>query len=136
MFIERPLLGYGTGGFATQMPFDVWPHNAVLQYAAEFGIVGLVAFATLVALAAFRRFPPGNPGQTVRLVLMFYLLNSMVSDDIYGNRTAWGLFALVFLIDVARQTATSVAGAMSPATRPVLAPAGRRRESVAFGGGP
>jgi O-antigen ligase len=106
MFAERPLLGFGTGGFAATFPryfpppYYEWPHNAILQFAGEFGIVGLAAFAVLVSLALMRRFPRGHPGTALLAALAFWILNSMVSDDIYGCRTTWGLMLLVFLIEV------------------------------------
>lgn len=121
MFEERPVLGFGTGGFAALSPrfltppYDEWPHNALLQFAAEFGVVGVAAFAGLVILALKRPFPRGHLGGAVRVALMFFLLNSMVSDDIYGDRTTWGLWALVFLIDVPRVARSAGRWSIAPA---------------------
>lgn len=48
---DRPLLGYGPDGFiisaCCQRPY-VHPHNAILQFALEFGIVGLVSIVWVV----------------------------------------------------------------------------------------
>ncbi len=106
MFEERPVLGFGTGGFEaasprfTGPPYYHWPHNAVLQFAAEFGVLGLALYAGLVFLALTRRFPRDHLGNAVRIAFAFFLLNAMVSDDIYGGRPLWGLFALVLLISM------------------------------------
>jgi O-antigen ligase len=106
MFEERPVLGFGTGGFEavspafTGPPDYAWPHNAVLQFAAEFGVVGVALFAGLVLLALTRPFPRDHLGNAVRVAFAFFLLNAMVSDDIYGGRPMWGLLALVVLISL------------------------------------
>jgi O-antigen ligase len=106
MFDERPVLGFGTGGFEaasprfTGPPFYAYPHNAVLQFAAEFGFVGVALFAGLVFVALKRPFPRNHLGNAVVVALAFFLLNAMVSDDIYGGRPMWGLFALVLLISL------------------------------------
>lgn len=106
MFQERPLLGFGTGGFEaasprfTGPPYYAWPHNAVLQFAAEFGLVGVALFSGVVWLALRRPFPRDQLGNAVRVALTFFLLNAMISDDIYAGRPMWGLLALVLLIDI------------------------------------
>ena len=108
MFQERPLLGFGTAGFAavspglTGPPYEAWPHNAVLQFAAEFGLVGVFLFIGVVGVTLLRRLPDGHAGTAVRVAFAFFLLNTMVSDDIYGSKPTWGLMALVLLIDVPR----------------------------------
>jgi O-antigen ligase len=123
MFAERPVIGFGTGGFEaasprfTGPPFYAWPHNAVLQFAAEFGVVGVALFLGLVWVALTRRFPRDHLGNAVRVAFAFFLLNAMVSDDIYGGRPLWGLVALVFLISL-----PSHEGEIEPRL-PVAAPA-------------
>jgi O-antigen ligase len=139
MFGDRPLIGFGTGGFEaasppyTGPPFYAWPHNAILQFGAEFGVVGITLFLAVVAVALFRRFPPGSLGGPVKIVFAFFLLNAMVSDDIYGTRPMWCLMALVFLVSVpvaeqarSRVSARSASpGSPSPPDRS-LQPVGRR----------
>lgn len=135
MFQERPVLGFGTGGFEaasprfTGPPFYAWPHNAVLQFAAEFGVVGVALFLGLVWVTLTRPFPRDHLGNAVRVVFAFFLLNAMVSDDIYAGRPLWGLFALVLVIslpaveDAAQASLT--AGAMSSLRPMPAAGAGR-----------
>jgi O-antigen ligase len=61
MFLDRPLVGFGPGGFepeldryGIQVPelfdFQATPHNAYVQMAAETGIVGLLLYGALLAL--------------------------------------------------------------------------------------
>ena len=109
MFEERPVLGFGTAGFEATSPrflspleAEAYPHNAVLQFASEYGIVGVTVFVAFILLALIRRFPPGNPGVTVKVVLLFFLLNAMVSGDIFSDRETWGLVLLVLFIEVPR----------------------------------
>jgi len=54
-FAAHPLLGIGTGGFASISPGgDLYPHNLFLEGAVEFGLVGLVLVALLVGNVAAR----------------------------------------------------------------------------------
>jgi O-antigen ligase len=68
MFTTHPLLGLGPGGFAHQVEayaaqvtmlwdYQATPHDAFIQFAAEDGIIGLLAFLAFVAagLLALRR---------------------------------------------------------------------------------
>jgi O-antigen ligase len=105
MFQERPILGAGTSGFQALSPqlvgaaqADAYPHNALLQFAAEFGIVGLALFASLALLALTRPLPRGPDRSAVRVLLAFFVLNAMFSGDILQDRTLWGLLLLILMI--------------------------------------
>lgn len=105
MFQERPILGVGTSGFQALSPqlvgaaqADAYPHNALLQFAAEFGIVGLALFASLALLALTRPLPRGPDRSAVRVLLAFFVLNAMFSGDILQDRTLWGLLLLILMI--------------------------------------
>jgi O-antigen ligase len=107
LFEEQPVLGVGTGGFEPlsrryldPINAEPYPHNALLQFAAEFGLVGIATFVSLVLLAVTRRLPLGPSMRAVRILYLFFFLNSMVSLDIYTDRTTWGLLLLLLLIDV------------------------------------
>lgn len=107
LFEERPVLGVGTGGFESLSPrflapinAEQYPHNALLQFAAEFGLVGLAIFLSLALIALTRWLPPSSSMRTIRILYLFFLMNSMVSLDIYTDRTTWGLLLLLLLIDV------------------------------------
>jgi O-antigen ligase len=106
LFEEHPLLGVGTGGFESlshrYLPpksAEPYPHNAFLQVAAEFGMVGIIVFVGLVGFALTRRLPPGPSIRAVRVLYLYFLLNSLVSMDMYTDRATWGLLLLLLLID-------------------------------------
>ena len=107
LFEEHPLLGVGTGGYEYLSPrylppkeAEPYPHNALLQLAAEFGVVGVVVFAGLVAFALTRRLPQCPSVRAVRVLYLFFLLNSLVSTDIYTDRATWGVLLLLLVIDM------------------------------------
>jgi O-antigen ligase len=105
LFEERPLLGMGTAGFgASSRRFlgytELYPHNAVLQFAAEYGLVGLAIFAGLTYLAVTRRLGSEKSHGAARVLFLFFFLNAMVSGDIFSDRETWGLLMLLLLIDL------------------------------------
>jgi hypothetical protein len=98
LFASRPLLGGGTAAFEAISPrylgaaeAAAYPHNAVLQFAAEYGLPGLALFIgiVVVALARSRGSDPG--WSAVALAVGFFLLNAMVSGNILEDRMLWGL---------------------------------------------
>jgi O-antigen ligase len=97
IFLERPWLGVGTGGFAAAAPGDVYPHNLLLETAAEWGLVGLVALGGILMIGvaqivrAVRRPPPGERGLAVIVAALFTaaLANAMFSGDITANSSVW-----------------------------------------------
>jgi O-antigen ligase len=136
LFIESPVLGAGTAGFEALGPrflspleAEPYPHNAVLQFAAELGVAGLSILVVLLALAATRRLPPGNAERSVRLLVAFFFLNALISGDIFADRETWGLIMLVLMINApgaaTQRVATTDSGA-SPIDRrpPAVAAAG------------
>lgn len=140
LFAEHPLLGVGTSGFEAlsernlaPAEVEAWPHNSILQVAAEFGIVGLGIFLTLVILALVRPLPYGAAGTALRVVFLFFLLNGMVSGDIMSDRETWGILMLLLCLgpvaDPASRTterapATTVAAATGTDAWPSPAPVG------------
>jgi len=105
MFEDNPLIGAGTAGFAATSAryvgasdADLYPHNALLQFAAEYGVLGIALFGILVVLALIRALPSGDP-TAIRALFVFALLNAMVSGNIFDDRTLWGLLLLVLLVD-------------------------------------
>jgi O-antigen ligase len=111
MFEERPLIGFGTAGFeAVSGRFlgetEAYPHNAVLQFAAEFGLVGLGLFLALVVFGLTR--PLAQRSGAVRVLFLYFLLAAMLSGDIFSDRTTWGLLTLMLLMGVSsREPPTS-----------------------------
>lgn len=109
MFADRPLLGWGTGGFATLIPLEeprlAWPettahpHNLFLQAAAEYGLVGLVILVVLMGLALRRGFRLGRDPHwnTIAILFVFFVLGAMVSTEMIDNRMVWGLMMLMLV---------------------------------------
>ena len=96
-FLEHPWLGIGTGGFSAVAPSNVYPHNLVLEAAAEWGLVGLAALAGILGVGAaqvvraVRRPPHGEQGLAVLVAALFTaaLANAMFSGDITANSSLW-----------------------------------------------
>lgn len=105
MFEERPLIGAGTAGFETLSMIamgragDTYPHNSILQVAAEYGLLGLTLFLGVVALSLIRPLPGRYTALAMRTLFLFVLLNSMVSGDIFTDRDVLGILLLILVID-------------------------------------
>jgi O-antigen ligase len=107
MFEERPIAGFGPGGFEAEAPrilgpaeAETYPHNAALQIAAELGIMGFAIFLLLAGLALFRRLP-SEPGMAaLRGAYIYFALNAMLSRGIYEDRTMWGVMVLILMVDL------------------------------------
>jgi O-antigen ligase len=125
MFMDHPLLGAGTSGFDTLSPAylsplfaDRYPHNSVLQFAAEFGLVGLALFSTIVVVAITRRVPATRAWTAVRAATVYFLLNSLLSGDILEDRMTWGFLLLLI---TARTVIQTNAAAADPPPVPAVA---------------
>jgi len=139
LWTRSPFIGVGTGGFealnarALGAAADTYPHNAVLQVASEYGLLGLALFLGAVSIALLRRLPGRLTGFTVRALFAFFLLNAMVSGDIFNDRETLGLLLLVLAIEAPVAIAAGVGGS-SPAdvgTAPEPSAAGSAPRPVA-----
>lgn len=113
MFEAKPVLGFGTGSFANianQIPGmqgRTYPHNLILQFLAEFGLVGLGVLIFLLLLVARRVLAVTATRERVIVALtVFALINAMVSNSIYDNRWLWGMIVMTAAIPVARTART------------------------------
>lgn len=102
MFLERPFSGWGLHGFeaihgsSSGFPY---PHNFILQLAAEVGILGLVVFGAicLQTLLVLGRIPWRSPSVSVPLSCAVLVATaSQFSGDYYDSRFAWA-FLLISL---------------------------------------
>lgn len=113
LFAGQPLLGVGPGGFAAwaaeqpRLLEFTYPHNDLVQVAAELGVVGLVVIAPVLVVAFGRSVPAEPRWVATRAIAVFMLVLGMVAGDVYGDRLLWGLVVL------------QLAAPISPATRPV-----------------
>jgi O-antigen ligase len=101
MFMDSPFIGNGTGSFSayttTHAGFELftYPHNDLLQFAAELGFMGAAMFMALIGIGLLRRIPETSAWSTTRILLVFMLVLAMTSGDIYGDRLMWGLLMLI-----------------------------------------
>ncbi len=95
-FASHPLLGIGTGSFPG-LQGDIYPHNIVLEAAAEYGLLGLVfvvAFLVLVIRAPLRVFRQQTGDARTRAAFVLALLsmsivNAMVSGSLENVGVLW-----------------------------------------------
>ena len=104
LFEEQPLIGNGTASYSALSIRDLgpqgaaaYPHNALLQFAAEYGLLGLMLFVGIVLLALVRKQARGSTWSALRWLFMFFLLNAMVSGNILEERALWGLLLLLVM---------------------------------------
>jgi O-antigen ligase len=104
MFAEKPLTGWGLGGwsyYALDRDVPAYPHNLVLEIAAEEGVMGLAALGTLLltVLLALRRIWRRSPDLSfIAPVFAFSLLATMTSGDINVNRPLWLWCGVIFAL--------------------------------------
>lgn len=96
MIRERPLLGWGFGGFRSPekgylVYLNKYPHNVILEIATEFGIIILLVVMALL-LYVFKAAYSRSPLYFSLLVLAFWL--SLFSKDIASNGALW-LFCIL-----------------------------------------
>jgi O-antigen ligase len=104
MFAEKPLTGWGLGGwsyyvFDRDMPS--YPHNLVLEIAAEEGVMGLAALGTLLltVFLAMRRISRRCPDLSFIVpVFSFSFLATLTSGDINVNRPLWLWCGVIFAL--------------------------------------
>jgi len=103
---ESPIWGVGTGHFSDPVvlaDIKAYPHNIILELAAETGLFGVLVFITMVGFAFSKGIiyiytKKGLVRIMSRFLLVaccFALMNAMISYDINGNRI---LFTFVGLL--------------------------------------
>lgn len=153
MFATRPISGHGVASFevfSRQIPgIDhlTYPHNLVVQIAAELGLVGLTVFGilVLVSLRALWFVPRTSQGHLAVLALAAYaMINALFSNSVLDNRWAWAMLIMAASLPltapnpcernpsgaIARDRATSP----RPGRRRSGPPQGRRGSSRRFRG--
>ncbi len=127
LFDRNPAFGAGTRSFAVLSPNSLdpaqgaaYPHNAILQIAAEFGFAGVAFFIAVVLLALTRALPPDASSKAVRALFVFFLINAMFSGDIVSDRMTLGLLMLVLVIEVPRRISVYAPAAPPTVSEPSL----------------
>jgi hypothetical protein len=96
-FTAHPLLGIGTGGFAGNEPLALYPHNMLLEFASELGIVGvllvlgIVGYTGLTLVRLSRRGPVEDRFQLAFVAASFVaaVVNASFSGDVNFNSAVW-----------------------------------------------
>ena len=107
LYLEHPLAGIGTGSFQTigkelfpWLPTFRYPHNLLFEVACENGSIGLLILLLFITIIIVRGFKLTAVlvnedkllASYIFALIVFSLLNSMVSGDITMNAEIW-LFA-------------------------------------------
>ncbi len=114
VFVSHPLTGVGTGGWRAyyhgpdQEIENLYPHNIVLELAAETGLAGLVPFFAMIAIAVraglslYRNKKASVEDRRWAAwglsVLFVAMLNAMVSGDVQINDLVWASVAVIAVI--------------------------------------
>lgn len=97
IFLEHPICGAGLGGFEQITGYN-YPHNLILNIAAEGGIIGLGLFGMVFLLLVVRWFHPRNMEHNISFYLgIFYFIASMFAGTYYDAKLMW-LFFLLYMI--------------------------------------
>lgn len=97
LFGEAPTFGVGLSGY-TQLTGELYPHNVVLNIAAEGGVVGLgLLVLPLVLLGMCWRSPKHLDHFVAFSIGTLYLVASMFAGSYYDARLAWVFFALYMM---------------------------------------
>jgi O-antigen ligase len=96
-FVNHPLGGIGTGGFASFNPLDRYPHNLFLETASELGVLGLIPLVGALGIGAGMiakaiGYSKGADRGMLTLVAALFasaFVNAMFSTDISSNYDVW-----------------------------------------------
>lgn len=117
IFNQRPLTGTGAGAFESTVTAAQPPHNIVISYGAELGVVGIILLATLLLMLAFHAWhtPLDMRGMWI-VVLLAWGANAVFHNIEYRKQT-WLIFALVVIAaEIARQVQADEPLVLTPAT--------------------
>lgn len=95
-FARHPLVGLGTGGFAFVDP-QQYPHNIVLEMAAELGVLGALAVLSMLFMMLRRfsllwRTTDGTERMMVTLLISLFvsaIVNALFSGAVQDNADIW-----------------------------------------------
>jgi len=116
VFAAHPVIGAGLGSFAGVVEGYQYPHNIVLEVAAELGLVGVALIYLPLLVGAFRLVRQGIAAQseTVAMLLVLalsYFVIASLSGDLPSARGFW-IFA--FLVVKFAWSSRAVPASSSP----------------------
>lgn len=92
LFTEKPVFGYGLGSYGyykTGSDLRAYPHNLFMEVLAELGLTGFVLLSIIITLFVLNLYKliiknkfKSKTLNIVLLLVVFYLINSMVSGDL------------------------------------------------------
>lgn len=96
-FVEHPLLGLGTGGFANLRGDELYPHNLLLEAAVELGVLGALAVGglivwTLVRIGRAWRLSWDENRLLAAVVAALFsmaVVNGLFSASLPNNKAVW-----------------------------------------------
>ena len=118
--IARHPFGRGWGSFNLDGGTFRYPHNVILEVGYELGWFALLAAIALITFAIVRaaRLGTSTTGAAMFALLIFAVLNAMVSSDINGGRLLIVALFAAFAIPVARRTESATAEPQGREHRP------------------
>lgn len=120
MLRDHPVFGAGLNGFKTlytnqyrlpqfQEEFQ-YPHNLLLTFWAETGLVGLFAFLTILVgalgliIRTLRRAPQPIFGVTLLAAIFYWIIHGMVDVPYFKNDLSLEFWTLMALVEIYAQT--------------------------------
>jgi O-antigen ligase len=95
LFVANPILGVGSGAFASAIDLQRVAHNVVISIAAETGIIGLALFGTMFLLVILAAFRHPSPDRYLWLtIIACWTIGSLTLNWEFRKQT-WMLFALI-----------------------------------------
>lgn len=100
MFLDNPVFGKGPGAFGGHSGERLYPHNILLEIAAELGVAGLVVFIIFLFLnyGLIKKLFHPNMGRLARdnmfirwsaMTFIFSFINALFSGDTATNSLLW-----------------------------------------------
>ena len=93
-FLEEPLIGWGIGGYSTLLNENnvrIYPHNIILEFGVELGIIGL-CFIAYIVYSFFKNRKilfVNDEGKVWSTLFIFYFTCALFSGDLFGNAAIW-----------------------------------------------
>ena len=130
MIAEKPILGFGIGGWRQHYPvraagmetaFMSTPHNDYLLYGSEMGIVGLILLGLIIVRLLKQAWcAPSKTGNSLLLVMAALIVGSMFNAILRDWR--FGV-PMMLLLAIAYRETLAPSGAPSSRSIPVAVPA-------------